>query len=91
MTSLEAADCEANIASERPRVYVATFLVPGGKRSLGTQISDNIAMKFMNDGRFDVVPRSTVSRQMSNVTAGKMSTQAYLNLAIELANENNAD
>lgn len=88
---LAAANCEPEIGNERPRIYVATFLVPEGKNSLGDKVSDNIADKFKNDGRFEVFPREIVSRQMSKVSEGKMATGAYLELAMKLATENSAD
>lgn len=86
-----AAECEANIGAERPRIYVATFLVADGKAGLGEKISDNIAIKFINDGRFDVIPRETVVQQMSALSRSKMQTQAYLELSSRLAVENSAD
>ncbi|MFZ5629799.1 MAG: hypothetical protein ACOY5B_11765 [Spirochaetota bacterium] len=86
-----ASNCEPEIGNERPRIYVATFLVPEGKNSLGDKVSDNIAQKFINDGRFEVIPRGVVSQQMRKVSEGKMATAAYLELAMKLATQNGAD
>lgn len=83
--------CSSQIAGAKPKIYIANFLVTYGKKTMGRLIADNIAFRFESDDRFELVSRKTIDKEMSSLFKKKLKAEEYLNLAVSLAAEHQAD
>jgi hypothetical protein len=86
-----AQSCSNQLSGAKPRIYIANFLVTYGKKTMGRLIADNIAFRFENDERFELIPRKTIDKEMSSLFKKKLKPEEYLNLAVSLAAEHQAD
>lgn len=91
ITDLGAADCPAEIRGNRPKIYIADFLVTYGKKDMGQAIGDLIAQKFESDGRFEIVPRSAIHDDMAPALKKNLKAEKYLSLTVDLALAKDAD
>ena len=83
--------CSNQLGVAKPKVYIANFLVTYGKKTMGRLIADNIAFRFENDERFELISRKTVDKEMSPMFKKTLKGEEYLNLAISLAAQHQAD
>lgn len=83
--------CSSQIAGAKPKIYIANFLVTYGKKTMGRLIADNIAFRFESDDRFELISRKTIDKEMSSLFKKKLKAEEYLNLAVSLAAEHQAD
>lgn len=83
--------CSNQMGLTKPKVYIANFLVTYGKKTMGRLIADNIAFRFENDERFELISRKTVDKEMSPMFKKTLKGEEYLNLAISLAAQHQAD
>lgn len=83
--------CSNQLGITKPKVYIANFLVTYGKKTMGRLIADNIAFRFENDERFEMIPRKTVDKEMSPMFKKNLKGEEYLNLAVSLAAQHQAD
>ena len=83
--------CAAQIGAAKPKIYIANFLVTYGKKTMGRLIADNIAFRFEHDERFEVISRKTSDKEMSPMFKKNLKAEEYLNLAVSLASQHQAD
>lgn len=86
-----ASGCSAEIRGNRPKIYIANFLVAGGKKDLGKTIGDYIAQRFETDGRFELISRSAVDEEMKPLFKKKPKPEVYLQTTVDLAAAQKAD
>jgi len=83
--------CGSDITGTKPKIYIANFLVTYGQKSMGRLVADNIAFKFETDDRFEIIPRKIINKEMSPYFKKSLQAEEYLNLAVTLAGEKQAD
>lgn len=83
--------CAPQIGAAKPKIYIANFLVTYGKKTMGRLIADNIAFRFEHDERFEVISRKTSDKEMSPMFKKNLKAEEYLNLAVSLASQHQAD
>lgn len=86
-----ASGCSAEIRGNRPKVYIANFLVVGGKKEMGKSIGDYIAQRFEADGRFELIPRSSINDEMKGLFKKLPKPEVYLQTTVDLAAAKKAD
>jgi hypothetical protein len=90
-TASARSECSPEIGGGKPKIYIANFFVTYGKKTMGRLIADNIAFRFENDERFELIPRKTVDKEMSPLFKKKLAAEDYLSQAVSLAATHQAD
>lgn len=83
--------CYAELRGYRPKIYIANFLVVGGKKEMGKSIGDYIAQRFSGDSRFELISRNEIDEEMKPLFKKKPKPEVYLQTTVELAAAKKAD
>ena len=83
--------CYAELRGYRPKIYIANFLVVGGKKEMGKSIGDYIAQRFAADNRFELIARNEIDEEMKPLFKKKPKPEVYLQTTVELAAAKKAD
>lgn len=83
--------CYAELRGYKPKVYIANFLVVGGKKEMGKSIGDYIAQRFSSDSRFELISRNEIDEEMKPLFKKKPKAEVYLQTTVDLAAAKKAD
>lgn len=83
--------CYAELRGYKPKVYIANFLVVGGKKEMGKSIGDYIAQRFSGDSRFELISRNEIDEEMKPLFKKKPKAEVYLQTTVDLAAAKKAD
>lgn len=90
-TAIAQPGCYAELRGYKPKVYIANFLVVGGKKEMGKSIGDYIAQRFSGDNRFELISRSAIDEEMKPLFKKKPKAEVYLQTTVDLAAAKKAD